>query len=442
MLHEIPVERIGPAGQVMADAVGTCVHCGFCLPTCPTYDALGEEMDSPRGRIFLMKEVLEGNLPIDEAVPYIDRCLGCVGCVTSCPSGVEYGELLTPFRAAAEQVRKRSPFDRLLRRFVLEILPYPCRFRLAALLGRLARPLRRLVPGRMGDMLGLLPARIPPSERLPEVFPHQGQRRARVALLVGCAQQVLAPEINWATIRVLSVNGVEVVIPRGQTCCGALAAHTGAAWQARRFARANLAAFPDDVDAILTNAAGCGSGMHEYPLWLAGQPEEDAARRFAGRCQDVSKFLDELGLQPPPALAEPLRVAYHDACHLAHAQRVRDQPRRLLRSIGNIELVEIPRGELCCGSAGTYNIEQPEIAHQLGSEKARSILWTGCQAVATGNIGCMTQLATHLELEERPLPVYHTMQLLDMAYRVEHGASNGVPGPETSEAATASATAE
>ncbi len=416
MQHTIPISECGPAGEEMAKAVATCVHCGFCLPTCPTYEALGEEMDSPRGRIFLMKEVLEGKLPMEEALPYVDRCLGCVSCVTACPSGVEYGELLTPFRAETEAVRKRSFFDRLLRRFVLETLPYPKRFRLAAMMGRMARPLRDLIPGRAGDMLELLPAKLPQADRLPEIFPHQGKRRARVALLVGCAQQVIAPAINWATLRVLAVNGVEVVIPKSQVCCGALAAHTGAAWQAKKFARENLAAFPTDVDAILTNAAGCGSGMHEYGLWLAGEPEQEAAERFAERCQDVSLFLDQLGMVAPAALREPTRVAYHDACHLAHAQGVRAEPRRLLRAIGNVELVDVPRGELCCGSAGTYNIEQPEIAAQLGRQKADAILSTKCDAVATGNIGCMAQLESHLARVEQPPRVLHTMQLLDIAY--------------------------
>ena len=430
MQHSIPINEVGPAGESMADAVSTCVHCGFCLPACPTYDVLGEEMDSPRGRIILMKEVLEGNLPMEEALPYIDRCLGCVGCVTACPSGVQYGELLTPFRAEAEAVRKRTLFDRILRRFVLETLPYPNRFRLATLMGRLARPIRDLIPGRAGDMLELLPEKLPKADRLPEIFPHQGERRARVALLVGCAQQVLAPEINWATLRVLSVNGVEVVIPRAQTCCGALAAHTGASWQAKKFARANLAAFPTDVDAILTTAAGCGSGIHEYGLWLAGEPEQEAAERFAERCQDVSLFLDRLGLQKPTALREPTKVAYHDACHLAHAQGVVSEPRRLLRAIGNLELVDVPRGDLCCGSAGTYNIEQPEIAAELGQQKADAILTTGCDVVATGNIGCMAQLETHLARTERPPRVYHTMQLLDMAYRLGQVQDDGERAPD------------
>jgi len=419
MQHEIPVAELGPLGVPMAEAIQNCVHCGFCLPACPTYQVLGEEMDSPRGRIFLMKEVLEGRIDVDSAVPFVDRCLGCVGCVTACPSGVQYGELVTAFRAKTETVRSRSTFDRLLRRFVLETLPYPRRFRLAAQLGRLARPFRKLLPGRLGDMLDLLPSQLPASSPLPEVIPAEGKRRARVGLLAGCAQQVLAPDINLATIRVLTKNGVEVVIPRAQGCCGALAAHTGAAWQAQAFARQNLRAFPGDCEAILTNAAGCGSGMHEYALWLKGEPEESAARTFVRKVKDVSVFLADLGMQSPPAFAKPVRVAYHDACHLAHAQKVKAQPRQLLSLTGNLELVEIPGGEMCCGSAGTYNIEQPETAATLGQQKAESIRSTGAQAVATGNIGCMTQIEAHLARQGHRLPVLHTMQILDRAYRRE-----------------------
>ncbi len=416
MLHNIPTDDFGPQGEAMAKAVSACVHCGFCLPACPTYQVLGEEMDSPRGRIILMKEVMEGNVDLEEALPFIDRCLGCVACVTACPSGVEYGDLITPFRAHADAHRRRSLMDRLLRRMILETLPYPGRFRLIAMMGRLARPFRAFMPGRLGGMLELLPTRLPKAAPLPELFPAQGQRRARVALLAGCAQQVLAPEINWATLRVLSRNGVEVVVPREQKCCGALAAHTGADWQAKRFARHNLTAFPQDVDAVLTNAAGCGSGMQEYALWLKGTADEVAARRFVERVKDVSLFLAKLGLVGPVALPAPLKVAYHDACHLAHAQRVTAQPRTLLRQIENLELLEIPSGEICCGSAGTYNIEQPQTAGQLGQSKADAILATGAEAVATGNIGCLVQIETHLRSRGQPLPVWHTMQLLDQAY--------------------------
>ena len=416
MLHQIPVEEIGPSGQTMAQAVQTCVHCGFCLPACPTYLELGEEMDSPRGRIFLMKEVLEGNCELEQAIPYVDRCLGCLSCVTACPSGVQYGELLTPFRARAEATRSRSPFDRLLRRFVLETLPYPSRFRTAVRTGSLARMLRSFLPGRLADMVALLPDQVPAAQPLPETYPAEGERRARIALLAGCAQQVIAPEINWATLRVLAANGVEVVIPAAQTCCGALAAHTGAAWQAKQFAKQNLQAFPKDVDAVITNAAGCGSGMHEYGLWLEGEPEHEAAVEFSHRVQDVSAFLMQLGPREPGPLADPLKVAYHDACHLGHAQRVKSQPRQLLRSIPNLELVEVPESDICCGSAGTYNLEQPQTAAQLGRRKAEGILSTGAAAVATGNIGCLTQIKTHLKLLGRPLPIYHTVELLDQAY--------------------------
>jgi glycolate oxidase iron-sulfur subunit len=414
--HRIPIEEIGPLAEPMAKAVDSCVHCGFCLPACPTYQVLGEEMDSPRGRIILMKEVLEGNLQLKEATPYLDPCLGCMACVTACPSGVQYGELITPFRALTEERRERSLADSALRRLMLETLPFPARFRVAAMAGRLARLFRKLAPGRLGAMLDLLPATLPKAKPLPAVHPAEGERRARVALLAGCAQRVLAPEINWATLRVLARNGIEVVIPRTQKCCGALPAHTGVPLQARAFAKHNLGAFPQDVDAILTNAAGCGSGMKEYPLWLKGEPEEDAAAAFATRVTDVSVFLADLGARTPGPLPEPLTVAYHDACHLAHGQGVTLQPRHLLAMVPNLELVEIPDGELCCGSAGTYNIEQPEIASELGRRKADAILASGAEAVATGNIGCLIQIQTHLKRQGQSLPLFHTMELLDLAY--------------------------
>ena len=418
MHHEIPVDALGPQAGAMADAIGSCVHCGFCLPTCPTYVTMGEEMDSPRGRIFLMKEVLEGGLELETALPFIDNCLGCQACQTACPSGVDYGDLITPFRAYAEERRERAPMDRAQREMMLRTLPFPRRFRLAARLGRLARPVARFLPGSMAAMLELLPDRLPRARPLPQVHPAEGERRARVALLAGCAQQVLAPDINWATLRVLARNGVETVIPRGQACCGALAMHTGAAGQAKPLARRNLGAFPADVDAVLTNAAGCGSGMHEYGLLFRGEPEQEAAERFAERVVDVSVFLEALGLRdaPPPA-PRPLRVAYHDACHLAHAQGVRGAPRALLEAIGDVTLVEPAEWELCCGSAGTYNVERPDTAHELGRRKARNLIDTGAELIATGNIGCMTQVGTHLRELGRPIPVLHTLQVLDRAYR-------------------------
>jgi glycolate oxidase iron-sulfur subunit len=417
MQHAIPIETLGPQGPGMAEAVDNCVHCGFCLPTCPTYQVLGEEMDSPRGRIILMKEVLEGELVLEQALPYIDRCLGCMACVTACPSGVAYGHLLSPFRARAEVQRTRPPLGAATRLLVKETLPYPDRFRLAAGAGRLGKFAAGVLPAELRGMLELLPDDLPPAQPLPELYPAIGKRRARVALLAGCVQQALAPQINWATLRVLAQNGVETVIPAGQGCCGSLSLHIGEGEQARNLARANLAAFPSDVDAIITNAAGCGSGMHEYAMLFAGESDCAQAAEFGTRVKDITVFLDELGITPPGALPEPLRVAYHDACHLAHAQKVTAQPRRLLAAIPNLQLVEIAEGELCCGSAGTYNLEQPKLAHQIGERKARNIIATGAQAVITGNIGCMTQIRTHLELLGRPLPIWHTVELLDAAYQ-------------------------
>lgn len=421
MQHAIPVDELGPQGGAMARAVEACVHCGFCLPTCPTYLVLGEEMDSPRGRIVLMKGALEGELPLEQVLPHTDRCLGCLACVTACPSGVEYGNLLTPFRELTESQRDRTPIDRLTRRMVSETLPHPGRFRAGAALGKLGKGVKGLLPEKMATMLDLLPDRLPPSQPLPARVPPVGEQRAKVALLTGCVQQILAPQINWATVQVLAHNGVEVIIPQEQRCCGALSMHTGDAAQARRFARHNFAAFSREfdlaeVDAVITNAAGCGSGMHEYPLLFAGRSEAEQANSFAAKVRDISQFLDELGLRPPAPLAEPITAAYHDACHLAHAQGIRDAPRRLLAAIPNVTLRPITEAEICCGSAGTYNLEQPQIAHALGQRKAGHILDTGADLVVTGNIGCMTQLVNHLGQSGATLPVMHTVEVLSMAY--------------------------
>ena len=438
MRHQIDTSTLGSHGAGMARAVSTCVHCGFCLPACPTYRVLGEEMDSPRGRILLMKSVLERDMPLEEALPHIDRCLGCLACVTACPSGVAYGDLLTPFRMQAEPVRRRSWIDRLRRRMVLSTLPFPGRFRFAAQTGRLARYVRGLVPGAFHAMLDLVPPDLPRAQPLPALQPAIGQRRARVALLAGCAQQVLAPEIGWAALRVLSRCGVEVVVPPNQACCGALAMHVGEEALARDLARTNLRAFPEDVDAIVTTAAGCGSGMREYGLLFHGTPDENAAKKLAARVKDVSEFLDAwdlVGDLPPlptrpttgtgaanaaAAAPETIRVAYQDACHLAHGQGVRSAPRTLLQRIPNVTVVEIADGGYCCGSAGTYNIDQPEIARQLGERKAAAIRATGATVVASGNIGCLTQIRTHLregegKSEAAAIDVVHTIELIDRA---------------------------
>ena len=417
MQHTIPVEEVGPAGALMADAVEKCVHCGFCLPTCPTYAVLKEEMDSPRGRIILMKSVLEGDVEIDEALPYLDRCLGCLACVTACPSGVPYGEMITPFKSYANERHQRPFVERTARRLALETLPYPDRLRASAQTGRLAKPLGGLLPNPLQAMLALLPNSLPKALPLPAVYPAEGGRRGRIALLTSCVQQVLAPEINWATLRVLARNGVEVVIPEAQGCCGALALHTGETEMARAQAQVNMDNFPQDVDAIVTNAAGCGSGMKEYSSLFMGTEWEDRGREFSNKVQDISVFLDEVGIVEIPPLPEPVKLAYHDACHLAHAQGVKIAPRRLLERIPGMQLVPIAEEELCCGSAGTYNFEQPETAHLLGERKVGNIIKTGAMGVATGNIGCMVQLRAHLEAAEVNMPIWHTIQVLDCAYR-------------------------
>jgi glycolate oxidase iron-sulfur subunit len=427
MLHTIPSDKLGPLGGAMAHAVESCVHCGFCLAACPTYRELGQEMDSPRGRIVLMKQVLEGALALADAQPHVDRCLGCLACEPACPSGVPYRDLISPFRAWSQSQTERSGAEKLRHFVASQTIPYPERFEVVARLGQVGRRLASLLPKALRPMLDLVPETLPPAVTLPIVSPAWGERRARVALLAGCAQRVLDPDINAATIEVLTRNGIEVVVPPEQGCCGGLAWHTGDLAAAREFARRNLSAFPNDVDAVLTNAAGCGSAMHEYHLILRGTPDEDRAETLRKRVMDVSVFLAKLGLRETPLGTGPLKVAYHDACHLANAQNVRREPRELLRAIPEVELREIADAHLCCGSAGTYNLDQPEIAASLGQQKARAVLATlsagsgqaGAQVIASGNIGCLTQLRFHLRQLGAEIPVRHTMQLLRDAYRDE-----------------------
>lgn len=415
MLHNIDADALGPRGHAMSQAVATCVHCGFCLPACPTYQELESEMDSPRGRILLMKSVLEGNLEAKAAQPHVDRCLGCLACVTHCPSGVEYGELVSAYRDHLREIGERP---RNLRDMLVGwTLPYAERFRWAVWMGKFARPFLRLVPPTLRPMLELVPEDLPPRERLPTTTPAEGKRRGRVALLAGCAQQVLAPDINGSAVRVLSRNGIEVVIPPGQGCCGALSWHTGRGNAAQNFARQLIASIPQDVDCFVTTAAGCGSAISEYPLLLAGTDAEAAAKELADKTMDVSVYLSQIELEPFPPLRKPKRIAYHDACHLAHAQKVRAEPRAILRQIPKLDLVEIEDTETCCGSAGTYNIEQPDIAANLGERKADGLIRTGASAIVTGNIGCLVQIEKHLQQKTDRVAVLHTVQVLDRAYR-------------------------
>lgn len=416
MLHSIPTASLGPFGSAMTGAVQACVHCGFCLASCPTYATLGQEMDTPRGRIVLMKQVLEGGLSFEAAKPHIDRCLGCLACEPACPSGVRYRELINPFRTMTRARQTRSLGEKLRHLLLAQLLPYPGRFRVAARMGLLARRFSLIAPGAFQPMLALLPNRLPPRQTWPAVAPARNQRRARVGLLTGCVQQVLEPDINSATVEVLTRNGVEVVIPADQGCCGGLAWHTGDLPAAQRFARANIAAFPKDLDAIVTNAAGCGSTMLEYHFILRHTDAEEPAEAFRRRVVDVSAFLAQIGLVQPPDSGRRQRIAYHDACHLAQAQNIALEPRQLLLAIPKVELIAIADPHLCCGSAGSYNLEQPEIAAALGEKKARAVLATGAELVVSGNIGCLNQLRVHLTRLGSALPVRHTMQVLRDAY--------------------------
>jgi glycolate oxidase iron-sulfur subunit len=376
-------------------------------------------MDTPRGRIVLMKQVLEGTLEWRAAQPHIDRCLGCLGCEPACPSGVPYRDLISPFRAVAQPHFSYSTSQKLRRTLASQILPFPNRLRFAARLAPLGKRLSSLLPKTIRPMFDLLPNALPPAPQVPAVTPAQGERRARVALLLGCAQQVLAPDINAATVAVLALNGVEVVVPTAQCCCGGLAWHTGQLASARAFARQNLRAFPADVDAIISNAAGCGSALREYHLILRGTGEEREATVFRNRVMDIHSFLARIGLRSPPrGLGRPMHIAYQDACHLANGQNVRQQPRSLLGAIPGVTVCELSDGDICCGSAGTYNLDQPELAAALGAKKAKAVMASGADLVATGNIGCLVQLQAHLRRLGSELRVRHTMQILRDSYGI------------------------
>jgi glycolate oxidase iron-sulfur subunit len=421
--------------EAMADTrtfdalLSDCVHCGFCLPACPTYNSWGEEMDSPRGRIDLMKGVHEGQIPLDGAVvEHIDACLGCMACVTACPSGVRYDLLIESTRAEIEDRTARAPDDRAFRELVFALFPYPGRLRamipalwLTAKLGvaRLAAgPLGKLLPPRLRQLVTMAPpvALGDAFHTLPARTRARGTQRARVALVAGCVQRAFFPNVNDATIRVLSAEGCEVLVPRGQGCCGALSLHSGRLDEAKRFARALIARFErEPVDAILVNAAGCGSSLKEYGGLFAADPAwRDRAASFAAKVRDVTEYLASLEPRAPRA-ALPLRVAYHDACHLAHAQRVRAQPRALLRGIPELELLEIADGDQCCGSAGTYNLFQPESAHEVGVRKVDNVMRVAPDLVASANPGCTLQMQSILRERGVELRAAHPIELLDAA---------------------------
>ncbi len=420
-----------------------CVHCGFCLPTCPTYALWRQEMDSPRGRIYLMKLALEGEVELnDTVVAHFDRCLGCMACVTACPSGVRYDLLIEATRAQVERRRPRRLRDRLFRRLLFAVLPHPGRLRLLVPFLRFYQrsgaqaALQRVgVTGRLPARLRALDALLPPAPRsraptrvsAPAVAPARplaaGERRPRVGLLTGCVQGAFFREVNAATMRVLAAEGCEVVVPAGQGCCGALALHVGVQERALDQARRTIAAFERaGVDLVAVNAAGCGSAMKEYGRLLADDPAWSArVRAFSERCRDVAEILDGIGVRAPrQAIGRgTTRVAYHDACHLQHAQGITAQPRRLLAGVPGLELVEIADAAICCGSAGIYNLVEAETGAALGERKARAILATGARLVVTGNPGCTLQIAAALARAGHPLPVLHTIELLDASIRGE-----------------------
>jgi glycolate oxidase iron-sulfur subunit len=410
------------------ELIKDCVHCGFCLPSCPTYVLWGEEMDSPRGRIHLMKAGLEGEPLSTSMVGHFDACLGCMACVSACPSGVQYDTLLADTRAQVERRYERSYRERLLRAVIFWLFPYPSRLR--ALRGPLAlyqrsglnRWLRRSgLLDRLPPTLRVMESLTPTLTRrrpLPERVFAGGRRRAVVGMLTGCVQDALFPEVNAATARVLAAEGCDVVIPRGQGCCGALSQHTGREEEAIMFARALIDRFQAaGVEYVVVNSAGCGSAMKDYAHLLRDDSRyADRAQAFVERTRDVCELLVELG---PVAPRHPLEVtiAYHDACHLGHAQGIRSQPRELLRAIPGLGVTEIPEADLCCGSAGIYNLLHPEPATELGERKARNVLTTGASILVTANPGCLMQIAASARHLGETLTLAHTVTVLDASIR-------------------------
>ncbi len=442
-----PATSYDPQRPPQRALLDDCVHCGFCLPTCPTYQLWGEEMDSPRGRIYLMDLAEKGEIALDGPfTEHIDACLGCMACVTACPSGVQYDRLLESVRPQIERNVERSRADTLFRDAVFALFPYRRRLRAAAVPGALYQKLRSVpavrrfaatlsgrltaaMSARLGAAtlarLAALESLLPPVTlraafaTLPVHTPATGERRAGVALLSGCVQDVFFHRVNEATVRVLAAEGCDVVVPRGQQCCGALELHAGREPSALARARRTIACFENlDVDHIVTNVAGCGSSMKEYGHLLADDPQwARRAAAFSARVRDVHEVLaDLLDDGGPRAPRHPIRcrVAYHDACHLGHAQQVRAQPRTVLRSIPDLELVDLPETELCCGSAGIYNLLAPEAAGELGARKAATVRAVAPDVIVTANPGCLLQIGRHLG---QNLPLLHPVQLLDASIR-------------------------
>jgi Fe-S oxidoreductase len=436
--------------NTLRDVAKDCVHCGFCLPACPTYQLWAEEMDSPRGRIYLVSQILDGAELSASAAEHFDRCLGCMACVTACPSGVQYDQLIEAARVWTEEARsgdgvppavprvppagKRPVRDRAARAAIFSLFPYPRRLRaLTAPLRTVQRTGldRRLarsgLPNRVSPTLGAAMRLAPPAAtaiRLPERVAARGSRRAVVGMLTGCVQSVFFPQVNASTARVLAAEGCDVIIPPGQGCCGALSLHSGREAEAAAFARRTITVFEQaGVDAIVVNSAGCGSAMKEYERLLGGTEQSSAEPGWAARAAemsskvaDLAEFLADIG---PVAPRHPLPVtaAYHDACHLAHAQGITKQPRELLRAIPSLNLVEVPDAGTCCGSAGVYNLLQPEAASELGGRKAEAVLAAGAPLLISANPGCSLQIASALAERGEHVAVAHTAEVLDASIR-------------------------
>ncbi|TGG93805.1 MAG: (Fe-S)-binding protein [Aphanocapsa feldmannii 277cV] len=427
-------------------AIDPCVHCGFCLTSCASYRVTGSEMDSPRGRLHLLRGVEAASLELADVAEHFESCLGCFACVTACPAGVRYDQVISAVRPALRQTGHRSPWQQAFRQALFSLLPYPDRLRplLRPLQAYAGGPLQRLarrtgLTALFGPEIEAMERLLPPlaieafRDGLPPLVPAQGQRRYRVGLVLGCVQRVFDPTVNHAAARVLAANGIEVVVPPGQTCCGAMTAHQGEDAHTEALARALIDCFaaaigpaapggPDPLDAVLVAASGCGHTLKLYDRILARDPVwAERATGFASQVLDVQEFLHRVGLAAPlrPLRQAPLRAVFHDACHMLHGQGIAAQPRELLQEIPGLSLVEATDAGLCCGSAGIYNVVQPREAAELGAMKAADLASSGADIAVSANIGCSLQIRRHMGDQPQPLPVYHPLQLLDWSLRGE-----------------------